>query len=100
MVDKETVADIILQPQHFRLERLIEIGAPPVIIERQRKMLNKPLRDLVNKVEGLEDLVVVECEWSKGRGGKPWCEMIIEDGRVLRYFPRARYGPFIKVHNG
>lgn len=77
-----------------RLEKLIELGAPEIVIENQKKYTEQ-LENEEIKISGDIEVLTEEVEtvqpW-KGRGGK--CYYIIN--RNINFFPNAKYGPYIK----
>lgn len=76
-----------------RLERLIELGAPQVMIEAQKMMVDNP------KIGGdneLLDAVISTKEIKKGRGGKEY--ILFND--MICFFPKAKYGMYISRKGG
>lgn len=76
-----------------RLEKLIEFGAPQVVIEAQRALISDLEAGtlVMRDKEGLLDLVAEITAVRTGRGGKVYLEF--DNG--VRYFPTAKYGRFI-----
>ena len=75
------------------LDRLIELGAPQIILDGWKKAV-AALKD--GKVEcggdsGLLNVEVVDFIKRKGNGGKPW----VQFNGFINYFPQAKYGRFI-----
>lgn len=94
----KTVAEMIiaveLPAMEERLEKLVEFGAPDVIIEGQKKAV-EAMRNGELKVGGAKEKlnnIVTGFEIRKGNGGKQY--MLFSDGTM--YFPRAKYGRFVK----
>ena len=94
MTIKEFIIDREMVVYEGRLENLIELGAPDIMIESQRKMVDALKRGDF-KVGGDSYWLDYEfSEWKtyKGRGGKMYVQF---DGKV-NYFPTAKYGRYIK----
>lgn len=95
---EKTIADMIIEAElpalEYRLEKLIELNAPTVMIEGQRKAV-EDLKAGILKVGGNKEKlanVVDGYEIRKGNGRKQY--MLFSDGTM--YFPNARYGRYIK----
>ena len=76
-----------------RLEKLIQMNAPAVIIEGQKKIV-KELSTGKIKIGGDQDLLqrtFETFEVKKGKGGK----LYIQFDNGIKYFPNAKYGRFI-----
>ena len=94
MTIKEWICQKEAESSEKRLEQLIQIGAPQIMIDCQRKAVQE-LHDGILKVGGASEKLEIEvktAEIRKGRGGKPY---IIFNGSI-NYFPVAQYGRFIK----
>lgn len=94
---REYILEKELVGYKYRLDKLIEIGAPQVIIDRQRELVGE-LENGVISVSG--DKEVLEFEFNKsekktGRGGKVYIQFIC-DNCLVNYFPTAKYGRYIK----
>lgn len=91
---KEYILDGLLRGEKDRLEKLTQFGAPQVVIDGQRKFVEKleagDLRIGGDK-DALDDTFQSR-EIRKGRGGKTY---IVINGNI-NYFPAAQYGPYIK----
>ena len=80
-----------------RLPKLIEIGAPEIIIENLKKKIENPEADF--KCGGQKELLEVEYsahEVLTGKNGKPH---YLINGYIV-YYPYAKYGRFITEDNG
>ena len=94
---REYILEKELIGYNYRLDKLIEIGAPQVIIDRQRELVGE-LENGVLSVSG--DKEVLEFEFNKsekktGRGGKVYIQFTC-DNCLVNYFPTAKYGRYIK----
>ena len=88
----------IAEGSKIRYEKLKEIKAPYVMIENQTKITNMAENGEIvfsGDQEALE-LTYKSSTKFKGRGGKPWYQFETEEGRLVNYFPAARFGRFIK----
>ena len=94
MTIREWILEGTIKAYEIRLEKLIEIGAPKVVIEGQKKMVAE-LKDGELKIGGDLDVLedeFVSCTIKTGRGGKKYY-LLNED---VNFFPAAKYGLFIK----
>ena len=91
------IIDFILRNEYRqaqeRLEKLIQMNAPQVIIQGQQKLVEELSTGKI-KIGGDQDLL--QCtfetfEIKKGRGGK----LYIQFDNGIKYFPNAKYGRFI-----
>lgn len=96
--EEKTVAEMIIEVElpamEYRLNKLIEFGAPAVMIEGQRKAVEE-MKNGILKVGGAKEKLanrVAGFEIRKGNGGKQY--MVFSDGTM--YFPNARYGRYVK----
>lgn len=85
-----TIREYITAGMTERLNKLIEIGAPAVIIEGQKKAIDNP--KVGGAVEYL-NTVITSKEVKTGKGGKQY---ILFNGSI-QFFPNARYGMYISV---
>ena len=81
----------------MRLEKLKEIKAPEVMLSGVEKMI-KDIDKWTNKqCKGIEDFgeeIFASVEPKKGNGGVPYTQYVLKDGRIINFFPNAKYGPF------
>lgn len=92
----ELVADLALASQRDRLEKLIALGAPELVIEATRRAVTSLETEGV-KVAGDQALLareVVSIELRRGNGGKQYLRVETPEGPV-HYYPNARHGRFI-----
>lgn len=85
-----TIREYITAGMQDRLEKLVEIGAPAIIIEGQKKAIANP------KVGGATEqlnTVITSKEVKTGRGGKQY---ILFNGNI-QFFPNSKYGMYISV---
>lgn len=91
---REYILDGLLRQAKDRLEKLTQFGAPKVMIDGQRKFVERiEAGDL--RISGDKDALndtFQSREFRKGRGGKTY---IVINGNI-NYFPAAQYGPYIK----
>lgn len=85
-----TIREYIVCGMQDRLNKLIEIGAPAVIIEGQKKFIDNP--KVGGDINYLDD-VISSKEIKTGRGGKQY---ILFNGNI-QFFPNARYGMYISA---
>lgn len=91
---REYILDGLLRGAKDRLEKLAQFSAPKVMIDGQRKLIEK-LESGDLSISGDKDVlddIFVSREFRKGRGGKTY---IVINGNI-NYFPAAQYGPYIK----
>ena len=94
MTIKEFIIDREMVVYEGRLNSLLELGAPDIMIESQRKAV-AALQSGDFKIGGDPYLLDYEfSEWKvyKGRGGK----MYVQFDEKINYFPTAKYGRYIK----
>lgn len=94
MTIREYIINGTLTTAEERLSKLIEIGAPQVIIEGQSKLVAS-LKAGKIKVGGDTKVLDEELkskELKTGNGGKTY--IVINNG--INFFPQARYGMYIK----
>ena len=85
------------QRKTVRLQRLLEIGAPAVVMQAEADAIAQLVRGQL-AVKGspeLLDLELATIAWHTGNGGKPWAMITTSCDEVVRYFPFARYGALI-----
>jgi len=91
------IIDFILRNEYRqaqeRLEKLIQINAPKVMIQGQQKIVDELSTGKI-KIGG--DQGLLQCtfdtfEVKKGNGGK----IYIQFDNGIKYFPNAKYGRFI-----
>jgi len=90
----KTVRDRIVESKKKRLEKLIEINAPAVIIDNLKKEINGNIK--IGGDIGLLDVVIITWEEKKGRMWKLYYLINNE----IQFFPNAQYGMFISRSNG
>lgn len=93
MTIKEFIVKNEMRFKKERIEKLTELSAPSIIIEREKELLEKLERGEI-KITGDLTLLQEELktfEKKTGRGGKTYLD--INDS--ILYFPSASYGRFI-----
>lgn len=85
-----------LQSADDRLQKLIEIGAPKVMIDAQRKLVDNWDGIKANGDDFLLDIPYQSHEVKKGNGGKIY---VIFNG-YIQYFPTAKFGRFVSKKEG
>lgn len=94
MTIKDFILHGTLSAAQERLEKLTEISAPQIIIDKQNELV-KSLQEGKLQISGETNLLneqFSEAEKKIGRGGKTY---YIINGSI-NFFPAARYGMFIK----
>ena len=97
MTIKQFLIETEKKQAETRLAKLIEIGAPEIIIENLKKKVVNPEADF--KVGGSKELLEIEYknhEVRKGKGGK----VFLAFNDSVLYFPTAKFGRFITEDNG
>ena len=90
MTIREKIIEGLLTAGTERLEKLIELGAPTVIITGQQQYVENLKRGEV-KIAGEQNLLDIEfssVEQKKGRGGKSYYSFNDD----INFFPVTRYG--------
>lgn len=91
---KDYILAGLLKEAKDRLEKLTKFNAPKVVVDGQRKFVERlEAGDL--KISGDKDALddtFQSREFRKGHGGKTY---IVINGNI-NYFPAAQYGPYIK----
>ncbi len=92
----------ILENNKERLDKLVAIQAPGVMIEGIKKEITDLEAGKEVKIKGdteyLEYAFISET-WKTGRGGKKYVEFTLTNGEKVNYFPNAKYGRYIKKEN-
>lgn len=85
----------------LRLEKLKEINAPAIMIKQQEKMIDE-IDSWTNKqckgIEEFGDEIFASVESKKGNGGVSFVQYKLKDGRIINFFPNAKYGPFFSEY--
>lgn len=90
MTIRQYLTERILQSQKERLESLMQIGAPDIVIQSLKDTIDKG-KVKIGGDQSLLDEEFQTIEQKKGNGGKPY--YIINE--YIRFFPKAKYGMFI-----
>lgn len=95
MTIKEYLLNCEISSKKDRIEKLEQIGAPKVIIDGEKKMLEEMESGKFNVSGDIEALSeeMKSREVKKGRGGKLYVSF---NGGKVNYFPAAKYGRYIK----
>ena len=89
------ILELEIKATEKRLNRLIEIGAPDIIIENTKKNIEQFKLGIIkiNDKQHLLSKTFEKLEVKTGRGG---VEYIQFNGNI-NYFPNGKYGKFIKI---
>jgi hypothetical protein len=93
---EKTINDFILEKAEKRLNDLIRIEAPDVLLENQKRIIAN-IKSGQFKMKGLTEygnLIILTGHNRKGRGGVPYILFETNDGEVF-YFPQGKFGPFL-----
>jgi hypothetical protein len=52
----------------------------------------------VKGIEEFGDEIYAGVEYKKGNGGSPYTQYTLKDGRIVNFFPTAKYGPFFSEY--
>ncbi len=94
MTIKDYIRNKLLESGKERLEKLVEISAPEIVITGQKKFIENIKSgniEISGDTDTLSDAFET-IEAKKGKGGKTY---YVFNGSI-NFFPKARYGMFIK----
>ena len=95
MTIRQRLIERMVPGHEDRLRRLTEIGAPEVMLVRERELVEEARKGDFKAKRGEEFFDLEFTDWSpvKGRGGKVHHKITLTDGRVIGLF-RGPWGQF------
>ena len=97
----ETIRQHRKRMAELRLARLKEIKAPEIILKSEEDKIKNADKWTNKNIKGIEefgDEVYASVEGKTGRGGVMFVQYVLRDGRIINFFPNAKYGQFFSEY--